>query len=369
MATFPHPPQDRPPTTNPEPDAKSDPEQGFPLPAEPQPRYSIAAVSKLTGISCHTLRVWERRYGFPVPERSPSGHRRYDRMQVQLLCRLSDMSRSGRQPIGELISRLNADDFQPAKPASPSYGPVDESARTKLICRLIAGESEEAEREYVTFVSRFDPFGIMNEVIHPALIEAGEGWFRKSYSVFEERLITVFLRQKLVALIVAARQANTKPAHSVITGTVQGDRHEGGVLMFNMVMELRGWKVHNLGVDLPVREYVLAVQRLRPSAVALSFILSRNIKKRFQELQEIQTVPVFVGGRSIVNYQSVARAHGLIPLTGPILKSTEQLQVAYLLWCHQHPAEQAAEKVRAENMKAASPGMGPAAYEPVVKTN
>ncbi len=336
MATYPHPQQDSPLTTNPEPDSKSAPEQGSPLPAQPLPRYSIAAVSKLTGISCHTLRVWERRYGFPVPERSPSGHRRYDRMQVQLLCRLSDLNRSGRQPIGELISRLNADVLEPGEPASPSNGAIDEAVRTKLVGRLIAGVSEEAEREYASYVSRFDPFGLVNQVIHPALIEAGEGWFRKSYSVFEERLVTVFLRQKLVALIAAARQANTQPVHSVITGTVQGDRHEGGVLIFNMVMELRGWRVHNLGVDLPVREYVLAVQRLRPSALALSFILSRNIKKRFQELQEIQTVPVFVGGRSIVNYQSVARTHGLIPLTGPILKSTEQLLAGYDLWCHQH---------------------------------
>jgi len=336
MATYPHPKPDTPPQTNPEPDTKSDPEQGCPSPAQAQPRYSIAAVSKLTGISCHTLRVWERRYGFPVPQRSPSGHRRYDRKQVQLLCRLSDLNRSSRQPIGELISRLNADVLEPGEPASSSNGPIDEAVRSKLVGRLIAGESEEAEREYASFVSRLDPFGLVTQVIHPALIEAGEGWFRKSYSVFEERLITVFLRQKLGALIAAARQANTQPAHSVIAGTVQGDRHEGGVLIFNIVMELRGWRVHNLGVDLPVHEYALAVQRLRPSAVALSFILSRNIKKRFQELQEIQKVPVFVGGRSIVNYQSVARTHGLIPLTGPILKSTEQLLTGYDAWCQEH---------------------------------
>jgi MerR family transcriptional regulator, light-induced transcriptional regulator len=340
MEPFSHPERDRPLPKNPEPDTKSDPEQGSLLPAPVQPRYSIAAVSKLTGISCHTLRVWERRYGFPAPERSASGHRRYDRMQVQLLCRLSDLNRSSRQPIGELISRLNVDALEPGEPALRSNGAVDEAVRAKLVYRLIAGESEEAEREYAGFVSQLDPLGLVNQVIHPALIEAGEGWFRKSYSVFEERLITVFLRQKLVALITEAREANSQPVHSVITGTVQGDRHEGGVLIFNLVMELRGWRVHNLGVDLPVREYDLAVQRLRPSALALSFILSRNIKKRFQELQEIPTVPVFVGGRSIVNYQSVARSHGLIPLTGPILKSTEQLQAGYDLWCHQHSSGQ-----------------------------
>ncbi len=115
METSRHSQQDSPPTAKPEPDSKSDPEQGSLLPAPPQPRYSIAAVSKLTGISCHTLRVWERRYGFPVPERSPSGHRRYDRTQVQLLCRLSDLNRSGRQPIGELISRLNANILEPGE--------------------------------------------------------------------------------------------------------------------------------------------------------------------------------------------------------------------------------------------------------------
>ena len=255
---------------------------------------------------------------------------------MQLLCRLSEQNRSGRQPIGELIARLGTETLEPAESELPSEEAIDEAVRAKLLSRLLAGQSDEAEREYARFVEQFDPLGLVVQVIHPAMIEAGEGWFRKVYSVFEERLITVFMRQKLISLIEVARQANTHPVHSVIAGTVQGDRHEGGVLMFNLVMELRGWRVHNLGVDLPVREYILAAQSLRPSALALSFVLSRNIKKRFQELQEIQEIPVFVGGRSIVNYQSVARSHGLIPLTGPILKSTQQLQADYEVWCTQH---------------------------------
>jgi methanogenic corrinoid protein MtbC1 len=336
MDTYPHPELDCPLAPDPDPDSKSDPEQRSPLLALSQPRYSIAAVSKLTGISCHTLRVWERRYGFPVPERSPSGHRRYERTQVQLLCRLTELNRASRQPISELISRLNAGILEHGEGPLPAHNGCDEELRVRLVSRLIAGESEGAEREYAAFASRLDPLGLVNQVIHPALIEAGEGWFRQSYAMYEERLITVFLRRKLGELIEAARQANTQPKHSVITGTVQGDRHEGGVLIFNLVMELRGWRVHNLGVDLPVREYLSAVHRLRPSALALSFILSRNIKKRFQELQKIQSIPVFVGGRSIVNYQSAARSHGLIPLLGPILKSTEQLQSEYDHWCRKH---------------------------------
>jgi DICT domain-containing protein len=38
---------------------------------------TIREVARETGVSEGTLRMWETRYGFPEPERLPSGHRRY----------------------------------------------------------------------------------------------------------------------------------------------------------------------------------------------------------------------------------------------------------------------------------------------------
>ena len=43
----------------------------------PAPSYSIAAVERDTGLSKDTLRVWERRYGFPQPGRDGAGDRVY----------------------------------------------------------------------------------------------------------------------------------------------------------------------------------------------------------------------------------------------------------------------------------------------------
>lgn len=42
-------------------------------------------VARRTGLSPATLRIWEERYGFPRPERLPSGHRRYDAEEVERL--------------------------------------------------------------------------------------------------------------------------------------------------------------------------------------------------------------------------------------------------------------------------------------------
>ena len=99
--------------------------------------------------------------------------------------------------------------------------------------------------------------------------------------------------------------------------------------MLHLLLERAGWRVVNLGVDLPVPEYRKAVEAWHPDALGLSFVLSRNIKKRFRELAQIRGLPIFVGGRSIVNYQSLAHRHGLIPLPGPITLTINQLRAGY----------------------------------------
>lgn len=45
----------------------------------------IGEVVQRTGIAEATLRMWERRYGFPAPERLASGHRRYSQREVELI--------------------------------------------------------------------------------------------------------------------------------------------------------------------------------------------------------------------------------------------------------------------------------------------
>jgi DICT domain-containing protein len=50
---------------------------------------TIREVARQTGVPEGTLRMWETRYGFPVPERLPSGHRRYSDDDVQRVRQVS----------------------------------------------------------------------------------------------------------------------------------------------------------------------------------------------------------------------------------------------------------------------------------------
>ena len=78
--------------------------------AEKQTGYSIGAVSRLTGISTHTLRIWERRYSAIVADRTESGRRIYSKADIEKLALLKSLSDNG-SSIGQ-IAHLSTDELK-----------------------------------------------------------------------------------------------------------------------------------------------------------------------------------------------------------------------------------------------------------------
>lgn len=56
---------------------------------------AIKDVAEQTGIAAGTIRVWEQRYGFPEPDRTPSGYRRYTQQDIEVLRRVAAYRESG----------------------------------------------------------------------------------------------------------------------------------------------------------------------------------------------------------------------------------------------------------------------------------
>ena len=71
----------------------------------------IAAVERDTGIAKDTLRVWERRYGFPRPARDAAGDRAYPTEQVEHLRRIKRLLDAGHRPakvVGMSVPQLQS---------------------------------------------------------------------------------------------------------------------------------------------------------------------------------------------------------------------------------------------------------------------
>src|SRR3954469_18148567 len=67
----------------------------------------IASVEQSTGIARATLRIWERRYGFPQPGRDPRGERSYPDEQVRKLRLIAELMTQGHRP-GRLVQLTHA---------------------------------------------------------------------------------------------------------------------------------------------------------------------------------------------------------------------------------------------------------------------
>jgi DICT domain-containing protein len=81
-----------------------------------QPRATglgIGDVVQRTGVADGTLRMWERRYGFPAPARLPGGHRRYSERDVELIRAVAAKRGSGLS-LAVAIEQVHAQGSSPA---------------------------------------------------------------------------------------------------------------------------------------------------------------------------------------------------------------------------------------------------------------
>lgn len=263
---------------------------------------SIAAVERDTGLSKDTLRVWERRYGFPVPARDALGERRYPLEQVEklrLLKRLLDMGhRPGRiadLPVEELKRLAQAASGSAARAVQVD----DRDDLGALIESLTAHRLDELRGQMSQLLLRKGLARFVTEVVAPLNERVGEGWTRGEVQIFEEHLYTEVIQGLLRNAI------NTIPRHEgrprVLLTTLPQEPHGLGLLMAEAVLALEGSCCISLGVQTPVLDVVRAAQAQRADIVALSFSGAANPNQVLSGLIDLreklpQTVQVWAGG-------------------------------------------------------------------------
>jgi len=94
---------------------------------------AIKDLAERTGLAAGTIRMWEQRYGFPEPERTASGYRRYTDDDVDALRRVAAYRRVGLS-IPAAIERVrNAESVSDRPSIYAAVASVDPSARPQLL--------------------------------------------------------------------------------------------------------------------------------------------------------------------------------------------------------------------------------------------
>ncbi|MBX3643443.1 MAG: MerR family transcriptional regulator [Rubrivivax sp.] len=258
---------------------------------------SIAAVERDTGLSKDTLRVWERRYGFPSPARDAVGERLYGRgdlTKLRVLKRLLDAGHRPGRVVGLPLDRLlelSAPLTAETRRDAPSADEVDLAA---LLAMLGEHRTAALRDRLARLLAQLGLARFTLEVIRPMTRAVGDAWYQGRLQVFEEHLYTELVQGVLRQAIAAVPQPGAAAARVLLT-TVPGEPHGLGLLMAEAMLVLQGCHCLSLGVQTPLAEVPAAARAHRADAVALSFSALMSPRAVLDALVELRsTLPLEV---------------------------------------------------------------------------
>jgi methanogenic corrinoid protein MtbC1 len=239
---------------------------------DPVPHSSIAAVERATGLSKDTLRVWERRYGFPQPERDTAGDRAYPSDQVERLRVIRRLMDAGHRPGGIValdMSALQALAVPPEAQPLPARG--NSHTSDLLACLdLIQTHDAPALRQLLSqAAARSGLVSFVTQLVAPLTTAVGEAWMNGRFQVFEEHIytecVTRVMRQAMAGMPVVS------DGPRVLLTSFPGEPHALGLLMAETLLTLEGCQCLPLGPQTPIADIAKAAAAHRADIVALSF--------------------------------------------------------------------------------------------------
>ncbi|MEN9772792.1 MAG: hypothetical protein RJA58_1435 [Pseudomonadota bacterium] len=275
------------------------------LPDSTVVHLSISAVERDTGLSKDTLRVWERRYGFPTPLRDAFGERIYPLDQVDRLRAIRRLMDVGHRPgkiIGLDLHELQALSDMSASSGGNRHDPAqDQHPDVQFLVETAKSHDvEELRRQLGQRLLRLGLARFVTEVVAPLTQRIGDAWSRGQMEIYEEHLYTESMQVVLRNAISTIPQPGERPR--VLLTTFPSEPHGMGLLMVEALLALEGCRCVSLGTQTPVWDIVLAATSQNIDIVALSFSPVMNPNQVLDGLNELRaklpkSVEIWAGGK------------------------------------------------------------------------
>jgi len=266
-----------------------------------EPSLTIGAVARATGFSPDTLRVWQKRYGFPVPQRKPSGHRLYSTADVRRLRRISEAIARGHRP-GQVVPLAEPRLQSLLTEASvPPRGETRTLTPTSALMALVRRhDAAGLTSSLLTEAATLGPIEFLRLRAVPMVQEVGEAWSRGDIGIHHEHFFSERLSDVLRALRLPHERAVSGPR--ITLAALSGETHGLGLQMAALVAAVAGLEPHVLGPDTPVAEIAAAVKARRASALGVSISVSTAGPASRDQLAALRRavpagIPILVGGQ------------------------------------------------------------------------
>jgi len=171
---------------------------------------------------------------------------------------------------------------------------------SESIKQAVVNYDEDAVKRLVTEAIKngMDPLQVLNESLTPAIRDVGDK-FGKEEIFLAELLLAAKACMAGVEIVkrklLEKRQKVEKPKGKIVLGTVEGDIHNIGKDIFKVLLEISGYEVYDLGIDVPAEDFVKKAMEVNADFVASSALLTTTRPQ--QKLIELKLKEAGIRGK------------------------------------------------------------------------
>ena len=276
----------------------------------------MAQVENLTGISAHTLRIWERRYSFLEPERTKTNIRFYSDEELKKLLNIGILIRNGHR-----ISKVDAmPDSQINELVTDILSNVsveNEDDLNALTITMLEMNEDEFNKIFQRRIMRKGLQTTITGLIYPFLNHIGVLWGTDKLIPAQEHFIVNLIRQKIISAIeTLPSTANDAPGIAMFL--LDGEDHEIGLLLAAYMAKDLGWRVHYLGQNVPVASIGAVVEIAKPKLLLSMFVVPslERTTKFISKIRKQTDVPLLISGNK-ENFSNVVLNDKVLHIKSP----------------------------------------------------
>jgi 5-methyltetrahydrofolate--homocysteine methyltransferase len=196
-----------------------------------------------------------------------------------------------------------------------------EEVLKKLFDAVLEGDFEAVKSNLQGALdAKLDPIVILNVGMIAAMREVGCRFEAGEYYVPEMLIAARAMQTGMAILKPHLQQTDRKSSGKVVIGTVKGDLHDIGKNLVALMLEGAGFEIKDLGVDVPIEEFIRVVREEKPDIVGMSALLTTTMQMMKQTIEAFEAaglrdqVKFIIGGAPVTeSYANLIGADGFSP--------------------------------------------------------
>ncbi|NVO09177.1 MAG: MerR family transcriptional regulator [Bacteroidales bacterium] len=249
--------------------------------------YSIKQLELVSGIKAHTIRMWEKRFGLFLPNRTNTNIRRYNDLDVQLILNITLLNRNGYK-----ISKIARRSSKEISELILQLSSQTESSERNNIEPLILSMFSFDQPGFKNYLDKhIDERGLektFEEIAIPLLYRIGILWQTGTINSAHEHFVTSIIKNTIIAHTELLKEPKSK-APLFLYFLPESEFHEIGLLFYAYAGKKLGFRTLYLGQSTPTDSVIQAAKKIKPKVVftSVSSNLSNiNLEDFFKDLQK-----------------------------------------------------------------------------------